>query len=61
VVELACDFGLVRSLDLIGQMVSRKGTAMQGNQALACRQIQALAYVSGIAAMLFARFSHFDP
>jgi hypothetical protein len=34
VVELACDFGLVRSLDPIGQMAGRKATATQGDQHL---------------------------
>ena len=33
-VELACDFGLVGSLDPIGQMAGRKRIAMQGDQHL---------------------------
>ena len=31
-VELPCDFGLVRSDDLIEQIVGWKGTTMQGGQ-----------------------------
>jgi len=33
-VELAYDFGLVRTIDPIGQGMGRKGSAMQGDQHL---------------------------